>query len=102
MTKEEFSKHFVSLVSRIVEKSDKYELTLISDGVRGVTADLRVYHPQLECFNKTARYYLSSANDPIVQEKNKQTEATLLARLDGAPLEYNPSIHGEWKEGMEL
>lgn len=102
MTEKEFAQHIAQLISTIMEKSDKYELTLISDGVRGVTAELRVYHPQLTCFDKTTRYYLHSAEDPIVQENNKQAEALLLARLQGAPLEYNPSIHGEWKEGMQL
>ena len=102
MTEKEFSKHIAQLISTIVEKSDKYELTMTADAVKGVTAEFCVYHPQFDCINKTSRYYLSSADDPIVTEKNKQAEALLLARLSGAPLEYNPSIHGEWKEGMQL
>ena len=97
MTEKEFAQHIVGLISRIIEKSDKYELTLTADAVKGVTAEFCVYHPQFDCINKTSRYYLSSADDPIVREKNKQTEALLLARLSGAPLEYNPTISGEYK-----
>ncbi len=102
MTEKEFSKHIAQLISTIVEKSDKYELTLKADATMGVTAEFSVYHPQLESLNKTSRYYLSGTDDQIVREKTKEAEMLLLARLSGAPLEYVPSIHGEWKEGMKL
>lgn len=99
MTEKEFSKHIAQLISTIVEKSDKYELTLKADP-HGVYSELSVLHPHLECLNKvtTYRFFSSEART----EDNKRNEMLLLARLESAPLEYNPSIHGEWKEGMEL
>lgn len=97
MTEKEFSKRITSLISQIIEKSDKYELTLTADATRGVTADFCVYHPQFDCINKTTRYYLHSGDDPIVRKNTEEAEALLLARLSGAPLEYNPSIQGEYK-----
>lgn len=97
MTEKDFSQHIAQLISAIMEKSDKYELTLKADATRGVTAEFCVYHPQLSCIDKTMRYYLHSTDDPIVRKKTEEAEALLLARLSGAPLEYNPTISGEYK-----
>lgn len=99
MTEKEFAQHIAQLISTICEKSDKYELTLKAD-THGVYSELSVLHPQLECLNKvtTYRFFSSEAR----AEDNKRNEMLMLARLSGAPLEYNPSIHGEWKEGMQL
>ena len=97
MTEKGFAQHIAQLISTIMEKSDKYELTLTADAVKGVTAEFCVYHPQLSTIDKTTRYYLHSGDDPIVRKKTEEAEALLLARLSGAPLEYNPSIQGEYK-----
>ena len=99
MSKKDFSQHIAQLISAIMEKSDKYDLTLKAD-THGVYAELSVLHPQLDCINKVSTYRFFSSD--VRAEDNKQAEALLLARLSGAPLEYVPSIHGEWKEGMKL
>lgn len=94
MTEKEFSKHIAQLISTIVEKSDKYELTIKAD-THGTYAELSVLHPQLECINKVMTYRFFSSESRA--EDNNRAEALLLARLSGAPLEYNPTIHGEYK-----
>jgi hypothetical protein len=99
MTEKEFSKHIAQLISTICEKSDKYELTLKAD-THGVYAELSVLHPHLDCINKVSTYRFFSTESR--SEANKHNEMLLIARLSGAPLEYVPSIHGEWKEGMKL
>ena len=94
MTEKEFYKHIAQLIYTIVVKSDKYELTLKAD-THGVYAELSVLHPQLDCINKGSTYRFFSSD--VRAEDNKQAEALLLARLSGAPLEYNPTISGEYK-----
>ena len=99
MNNQEFTSYLMGLASAIAEHAPTYELTITADKY-GARASFAVEHPHVTVPFKTMRYLFYSSVDR--SEDNKRTEMLLRGRLMGAPMEYVPSIHGEWREGMTL